>query len=213
MTTGAALLAYSLDNLPHDEEQDLASYGTPAAKELLFRTQIRYAIRLAQKHGGGEDLMQAAMEGLKRAVDKYDGRVKLSTFAHYYVIEAVLREAACAHRWIYVPVRTSAKLRKAGTAPLRESLDLTEEEKKPSDAPTPLEELEQEDLAQFLREAVAGLSPNRADIVRRYYGLGCQAQTFEEIGKDLGMTRAGACKALGLALEDIRWDFKREKLI
>jgi RNA polymerase primary sigma factor len=58
-----------------------------------------------------------------------------------------------------------------------------------SDSPTADRSLIQESLAKEISRALTTLTERESDIVRLFFGIGCQEMTLEEIGERFGLTR------------------------
>ncbi|MFW6326790.1 MAG: sigma-70 family RNA polymerase sigma factor [Bacteroidota bacterium] len=58
-----------------------------------------------------------------------------------------------------------------------------------NDSPNADRSLIQESLAREIHRALATLTEREADIIRLFFGIGCQEMTLEEIGERFGLTR------------------------
>ncbi len=58
-----------------------------------------------------------------------------------------------------------------------------------NDSPNADRALIQESLAREIHRALATLTEREADIIRLFFGIGCQEMTLEEIGERFGLTR------------------------
>ena len=58
-----------------------------------------------------------------------------------------------------------------------------------NDSPNADRTLIQESLAKEIHRALATLTEREADIIRLFFGIGCQEMTLEEIGERFGLTR------------------------
>jgi RNA polymerase primary sigma factor len=137
------------------EEVELAKRierGDMQAKERMINSNLRLVISIAKKWQGHDlpllDLIQEGIIGLIRAVEKFDWRrgFKFSTYATWWIRQAVQRGVANKSRTIRIPVHISEreqKLRRADRD-LRAKLgrDPTDEEVA-AEAKIPMEQVEE----------------------------------------------------------------------
>jgi RNA polymerase primary sigma factor len=111
--------------LTHEEEKDLsrrAKAGDEKARQRLIEKNLRLVVSVAKKYRGMglpfEDLIQEGNIGLMKAVEKFDPDRgwRFSTYATWWVRQAVQRAVADKGRTIRVPVHMGEKIRKMARA-------------------------------------------------------------------------------------------------
>jgi RNA polymerase primary sigma factor len=111
--------------LSKDEEIELAKrieQGDLEAKERMINSNLRLVVANAKKYQGQElpllDLIQEGIFGLIRAAEKFDWRrgFKFSTYATFWIRQAIQRGLANRSRTIRIPVHIGQRERKIARA-------------------------------------------------------------------------------------------------
>ncbi len=139
--TGDALALFLRDIrqyplLSREEEVELAGLieqGDLAAKERMINSNLRLVVAIAKKYQGNElpliDLIQEGIFGLIRAAEKFDHRkgFKFSTYATFWIRQAIQRGLANKARTIRIPVHIGQRERKIARARRELSVQLGRE--------------------------------------------------------------------------------------
>jgi RNA polymerase primary sigma factor len=195
--------------LTAEEEVELAQRverGDQEAKELMINSNLRLVVSIAKRYRGNGlsllDLIQEGIIGLIRAVEKFDWRrgFKFSTYATWWIRQAVQRGVANKSREIRIPVhivereqkmsRAERQLTvKLGRAPTEEEvakaaklpLKQVQEVRRAARAVTSLDRPLGEESSGSLGEVMAGESPSPEEEVTVSLGMDTLRRAVAEL--------------------------------
>jgi RNA polymerase sigma-70 factor (ECF subfamily) len=142
------------------------------------------AYRITGNHSTAEDVVQETFMRAYKALHRFDGRARFSTWVHRIAVNAAL------------DVTRQRKVRAEVAYESEEILDPA-----PSPAPGPERLAGSADVRRVLAKAMTGLSPlERTAFVLRHH----EGRTTEEIGEQLGLEAGATRQAVFRAVRKLR---------
>lgn len=179
-----------MTNYPHynilsaGEEYEVAiraRKGDIEAREIFILSNIPFAIHFSKNFRGykleHEDLISEAIIGLIKAADRFDAEkgFRFTTYAKWYIRNEIQRAAG--------------RSKKSGECDIDDEAILSLLADNPKNSIE--EKCLEEDIANYVQNAVLNLPEKEADVISRHYGLkNRKAQSFSEIAEVYGLTKA-----------------------
>jgi RNA polymerase primary sigma factor len=197
--------------LAKEEELTLARQaraGDEDTRRRLVEKNLRLVVSVAKRYRGMglpfEELIQEGNIGLMTAVERFDPEMgdRFSTYATWWVRQAIGRAIADKGRVVRLPVPAGEKARKTARVRNALSAQLGREPTYEEVASELREFVEDEGASEMpdgvirqmenarLIEAIEGITDRERHVLVRRYGLdGRESATLAELGEELGTTR------------------------
>ena len=216
--------------------------GDQKALEKLTRANLRFVVSVAKQYQNQglslPDLINEGNLGLIKAAEKFDETrgFKFISYAVWWIRQSILQALAEQSRIVRLPLNQVGSLNKINKALSRfeqehERMPSTDELSEMIDVPkdkiadtlrvsgrhvsvdAPFVEGEDNSLLDVLvNNELSTLATREREIVKSFFGIGCQEMTLEEIGERFGLTRERVRQIKEKAIRKLRSN-SRSKLL
>ena len=187
-----------------DEEVELAQRirkGDQEALEKLTRANLRFVVSVAKQYQNQglslPDLINEGNLGLIKAAEKFDETrgFKFISYAVWWIRQSILQALAEQSRIVRLPLNQVGSLNKINKALSKFE---QENERQPSNEElSEMIDVPKDKISDTLRvgsrhvsvDAPFTLTDREREIIKSFFGIGCQEMTLEEIGERFGLTR------------------------